>query len=376
MHETHDTIVVGGGFYGVAIALERARRVQSRVVLIEREATLLAGASLINQARVHGGYHYPRSFLTGVRSRRHFHRFLRDYPDCVDTSTATFYAIARQFSKVTSRQFVEFCLRIGAPVDVAPPDVQSLFNRDAIEEVYRVEEASFDANKLRDRLVGALHVAGVEVATATTAVRVERRDAQFVVHTRSAHAEDVLVAPEVFNCTYAHLNRLIRSAGLCPVPLKHELAELVLVDPPVALRERAVTVMCGPFFSITPCPAMGSHVLSHVRYTPHAAWLSSDSGDPVDGATQAPPLGAETRVNAMIADARRFLPCMTESVYRRSLWAVKTILPLNEVDDGRPILLHRDPLAPGLVSVMGSKIDNVYDVLQMLGQPTSEEAAC
>ncbi len=376
MHATHDTIVVGGGFYGVAIALERARDARARVVLVEREATLLAGASLINQARVHGGYHYPRSFLTGVRSRRNFHRFLRDYPDCVDTSTATFYAIARQFSKVTARQFVEFCRRIGAPVDVAPPDVRTLFDRDAVEEVFRVEEASFDANKLRDRLVGALHEAGVEVATATTAVRAARHNALFAVHTRSARDERVLVAPEVFNCTYAHLNRLIRSAGLRPVPLKHELAELALVDPPAALRERAVTVMCGPFFSITPWPAMGSHVLSHVRYTPHAAWLSSDRGDSADGATAGPPLGAATRVSAMIADARRFLPCMAESKYRRSLWAVKTVLPLNEVDDGRPILLHRDPLSPGLVSVMGSKIDNVYDILEMLDRPTGEEAAC
>ena len=41
---------------------------------------------------------------------------------------------------------------------------------------------------------------------------------------------------------------------------------------------------------------------------------------------------------------------------------------MSEVDDSRPILLSRSEQMPGLINVMGSKIDNVYDVLDPLGR--------
>ena len=40
----------------------------------------------------------------------------------------------------------------------------------------------------------------------------------------------------------------------------------------------------------------------------------------------------------------------------------------NERDDGRPILLCRHADAPRLVSVMGAKIDNIYDLFEALPQ--------
>src|SRR5689334_16069220 len=71
---TYDAVVVGGGFYGARLALLLRRRGE-RVLLVEREATLLARASIRNQARVHNGYHYPRSVLTSMRSRVNYRRF-------------------------------------------------------------------------------------------------------------------------------------------------------------------------------------------------------------------------------------------------------------------------------------------------------------
>ena len=57
-----DAVIIGGGFYGAAIAVYLAKqRGLKRITLIEREPTLLARASYNNQARVHNGYHYPRS---------------------------------------------------------------------------------------------------------------------------------------------------------------------------------------------------------------------------------------------------------------------------------------------------------------------------
>ena len=109
------SIVVGGGFYGASLALVLRKR-RGRLLLVEREPQLLGRASIRNQARVHNGYHYPRSILTSLRSRLNYARFLAEYADCVDQSFPHYYAVARGTSKVTATQFAEFCRRIGAPL--------------------------------------------------------------------------------------------------------------------------------------------------------------------------------------------------------------------------------------------------------------------
>jgi L-2-hydroxyglutarate oxidase LhgO len=102
----YDAVVIGGGFYGTVIATYLTKkRGFSKVVLIEREPDVLMRASYNNQARVHNGYHYPRSFTTAFRSRVNLPRFVRDYPSAVKHDFTKLYAIAKRNSKVTAKQF-------------------------------------------------------------------------------------------------------------------------------------------------------------------------------------------------------------------------------------------------------------------------------
>ena len=112
-----DAVVIGGGFYGATIAIYLAReRGLQTIVLMEREAALLQRASYNNQARVHNGYHYPRSFTTAYRSRINLPRFVQDWPQAVKTDFVKLYAIARRNSKVTASQFKRFCRETNAPL--------------------------------------------------------------------------------------------------------------------------------------------------------------------------------------------------------------------------------------------------------------------
>lgn len=66
----------------------------------------------------------------------------------------------------------------------------------------------------------------------------------------------------------------------------------------------------------------------------------------------------------MMQDARRYVPVLRELGYERSLYEIKTVLQRNERDDGRPILAHRHD--DRFFSIMGAKIDNIYDLFEVL----------
>jgi len=353
-------VVIGGGFFGCSLALALRERGE-RVTIVEREPDLLLRASANNQARIHGGYHYPRSILTGLRSRVNYPRFAAEFARCIDSSFRHYYAVARRQSHVTARQFEAFCRRIGARLSPAPAEVRAWFDAELVERVYEVEEHAFHAGLLRAAIRERLQQARVDVQLETRAVRVAPGE----VHTERG----VLRARWIFNCTYSGLNRLLAASGAPCVPLRHELAEVALVEPPPALRGSAITVMCGPFFSLMPFPAERLFSLTHVRYTPHCAWEErSAPGAEPDGAPV-------SRAAHMLKDAQRYVPAMGMARHVRSVFEVKTVLPQSEHDDSRPILFQRCAELPGLVSVMGGKIDNVYDLPRELDLLLREDRA-
>jgi glycine/D-amino acid oxidase-like deaminating enzyme len=273
------------------------------------------------------------------------------------------YAVARTLSNVTAAQFRNFCERVDAPLKPAPPAVKRLFDPDLIEDVFAVEEPAFDAVKLKQHLWADLEAAGIEMRLGAEALRLESPSPGAVAVTyRASEGEAEVTAAKVYNCCYSRLNRLLHASGLAPIALKHELTEIALIEIPAELRDLGVTVVCGPFFSTMPYPPRGLHSLSHVRYTPHREWhdeAGTDYQDPYQALAQA---DRRSRHVAMIRDASRYLPALASSRYVDSLWEVKTVLPRSDSDDSRPILLHESQGAVQVCSILGAKIDNIYDM--------------
>lgn len=360
MTESATEVVVGGGFFGLYLAEQLARR-GGRVVLCERGPGLMARASRINQARVHNGCHYPRSLLTAARSRANAPRFRAEFaPAIVDDFTAV-YAIARRDSKVSADQFAGCMRRVGVQLRPAPPAIQRLFASGYIEAAFVTDEAAFDAHRLRDLMAARVAAAGVEVRLNTPVTRVRAGEPGVLVETPGA----IIRADHVFCCGYSGVNGPGVAGGLPAVPLKHELTELALVEPPDELRGLGITVMDGPFFSCMPMPACGLYSLSHVRYTPHGSWHDS-SGDyrPADVVFEHSP--RVTAFQHMVRDASRYMPALSRCRFRDSLWEVKTVLPRSEADDSRPILFSADHGITGYHLVLGAKIDNVYDAWDVI----------
>ncbi|MDD2774361.1 MAG: FAD-dependent oxidoreductase [Gallionella sp.] len=362
-----DAVIIGGGFYGAAIAIYLTKqRGLKQVVLVEREATLLAHASYNNQARIHNGYHYPRSFTTAYRSRINLPRFVHDWPEAVKQDFTKLYAIARRNSKVTAKQFVRFCKEIGAKIEPSDQSLRQLFEPHFIEEVFLVEEYAFDASKLASWAKIELNECGVEIRLENRVTAISKRsDALNVVIEDKEGNESEIFSRYVFNCTYSGLNQFVGDFSGTRTQLKQEITEMALMDVPPELKNLGITVMDGAFFSMMPFPSRGLHTLSHVRYTPHLHWNDQQGIDPYSKLNN---YDKATRVDRMVRDAARYLPTVQNAKYVDSLFEVKTVLIKNEGDDGRPILFEKHQDMLGCYSVLGGKIDNIYDILEKLDE--------
>ncbi len=369
----YDCIIIGGGFFGAYIA-STLRQKYRKILIVEKERDLLLRASLRNQARVHNGYHYPRSLSTALSSARHFTRFCDEFAPAILNAFEKYYAIAAYGSKTSATQFYRLFKQFSIPIERASDAVQGLFTRELVEEVFCVQEYAFNANILREILQERLHTNGIEIALNTQAMRVfsDWGEVGISVLESSAQREQTLHAPLVLNCTYAGINALLNRSALPPLPLKYELTEMALVQVPESLARLGVTIMDGAFFSLMPYPARNCYTLSHVRYTPHCAW--SDSSQVRDPYALLDSLlhpthnsqKLESKFPLMCHDAARYLPELSKLEYIDSLYEIKTLRTHNEIDDGRPIIFAKDYGVKGFCTIMGGKIDNIYEIIHAL----------
>lgn len=366
MRKTYDAVVIGGGFYGLSVALFLRDQIGlGTILVIEKESRVMSRASYVNQARVHMGYHYPRSILTAYRSAVNFPRFVEEYEEAIVNDFDKYYAISKILSKVNGRQFVEFSRKIGVDIEDAPKSIQDLFNPRLTDGVFKVKEYAFDSHKLHDLLLREIDARpGITIHLDEEVEKLNEGKGYIGVATNKS----IYMAEKVISCTYSQLNKLHRNSGIELIPLKHEIAEMCLVQLPEKLKDFSVTVMDGPFFSIMPFPTRGLHTLSHVRYTPHESWkdVADTPAEKHDTHKYFSELDMKTNYKKMYADVIRYIPDLKDMQLADTISEVKTVLQKSEDDDSRPILFRTDFGIKGYTCIMGGKLDNIYDVFEDL----------
>lgn len=366
MKGCYNTTIIGGGFYGLSVALFLRDELGVKdILVVEKESELMTRASYVNQARIHNGYHYPRSILTAYRSAVNFPRFVADYEGAVVSDFDKYYAVSKSLSKVNARQFVEFCHKVGIDVEEAPESISELFVPRLTEKVFKVKEYAFDSFKLREILLDRVNQReGITIHTGENIETInDVSDGIEVVSDQAAY-----ISTYVLNCSYSQINTLHRKSGLDLVQLKHEIAEMCLVQLPEHLKDFSVTVMDGPFFSIMPFPSRGLHTLSHVRYTPHESWLDTKEtpSHRHDTHQYFSKLDMTSNYKKMYADVVRYIPALKDMKFADTIRDVKTVLQKSEDSDSRPILFNAHFGIRNYTCIMGGKLDNIYDVFEDL----------
>ena len=266
-----DRIIIGAGLYGLYSAYFCAGRGQ-RVLVLECDDAPFGRATYINQARVHQGYHYPRSLSTAMKSAGYFARFNEDYGFCINREFQKVYATSSEYSWTDGAQFQKFCEAADIPCEELNPD--KYFKKGMCDGAFLTREYTYDAMILRDFFVEKLREMGslVEIRFGVDLERIERAQDAYGLYVREPGRDELLEYRTgfVLNATYASTNQILDLLGYEKFGIKYELCEIILCDVNDRLREYGFTVMDGPFFSIMPFGKTGLHSLTSVTFTPHA----------------------------------------------------------------------------------------------------------
>ena len=366
-------MIFGAGFYGLYAALYEARSGRD-VVVLEYDDEPFSRATYINQARVHMGYHYPRSLTTAKRSAHYFNRFMEEFGFCVRRDFDQVYATSATCSWTNAEQFVRFCESAGIPCEEVPAG--RYFRRGLVDGAFLTTEYTYDAQVLREQLLRELaaYPDCRIVYGARMTGNVQRDAGEWVIPTNAG----TLRTPFALNATYASTNQVSRRFGFPPLDIKYELCEIILCDASEALHGVGLTVMDGPFFSIMPFGKTGLHSLTSVTFTPHDTSYEELPRFPCQreaaGACTPEQLGncnlcparPQSAWPYMSALARKYLREDLGFSYRSSLFSMKPILQASEVDDSRPTVVRTWSESPRYVSVLSGKINTVYDLEEVL----------
>lgn len=404
MEERFDKIIIGAGLYGLYAAAFCAERGQ-KVLVLEYDGAPFQRATYINQARVHMGYHYPRSLTTAVKSAGYFRRFTEDFGFCIHDKFEQIYATSGKFSWTNAKQFQEFCR--AAEIKCEEVASSKYFKEGMCDGAFLTEEYTYDAKILQkyyeDRLFGNSAVTFVFHARIDKIIKREKTYEIVLADGKSYETGYVL------NATYASVNQIIdkvedasggsgngmsgvsdsgspgalQQSGTRSAPgkaaaemfqIKYELCEIILCQPSERLKGIGITVMDGPFFSIMPFGKTGLHSLTAVTFTHHItsydARPSFSCQNGMEGSCSPENLGncsicpnkPESAWPYMSHLADKYMKPEYAYTYVESLYSMKPILKSSEVDDSRPTAIRVMSANPTFVSVLSGKINTVYDL--------------
>lgn len=369
----YDKIILGAGLYGLYAAEHCGRHGQS-VLVLEYDDAPFSRATYVNQARIHQGYHYPRSLHTASKSAQHFQRFNDDYGFCINRSFKQVYGISSEMSWTNAEQFKRFCEAAEIPCEETRPS--QFFQNGLVDAAFITEEYTYDARLLRDYLVSQISIPPIikiRYGSRLSAIEQTGNEYQLTLEDGSCHTTAFLL-----NTTYASVNQVLDFAHFDLFNIKYELCEIALCRPNANLQNIGITVMDGPFFSLMPFGKTGLHSLTSVSFTPHQTCREALPQFACQSHPQAKcspmhlgncnicPAQPASAFDYMSQLARKYLLDEYGFAHENSLYSMKPILQASEIDDSRPTIIRQHSTHPTFVSVLSGKINTVYDLDEVL----------
>lgn len=340
----YDVTVIGSGIYGEYIASKLAQK-SLKVALIGQEADLhskdIQIASYVNQARVHNGYHYPRSITTAQASVKHFNQFINQFNDCIIDNFNQIYAIPKYGSQTSAQQFKNFCDNLNVKCEEFIS--QDLKNNN-MQGSFLVDEVAIDTELMMNKMIKSRHknVSYFDLSINTIH---KTNNGWLIYDSDASHIQ--IESNYIVNATYSNLNEIEKIANQPKTDLKLETCEIALFKSKQKLKN-AYTFMDGPFISIMPFSINDQYIsMTSVTYTPHKLGKYDLSK-------------LSTNKDLMIQEAKQFLieDYLNQLEYIESRYVIKAVPLMAEDDDNRLIQIN---YGDHFVSVLSGKLNAIYE---------------
>lgn len=342
------------------------------------EEELLQKASIVNQARLHSGYHYPRSVATARMSDDHKMRFISEHKQFVLFDFEKYYAIDKYGSFTDARQFERFCDFIG----IRHERIKSghpWFSFDRIEALYATTEFTFDpiliAEYYRQQIAKQ---SAITVLKGHRVLEAEIQGNKWMVQTasRSDGSLQRIEAGGVINATYAGSNSVNRIFGVSDIQLMHEISEIAFVSSP-QLNRIGLTIMDGQFGSIMPYGLSGLLSLSSVAYTHHKVSYDNlptfecqsrneQCKPDLPGNCNYCPAKPVSNASKMLSQIKLYFKPEVELRHYSSFFTIKSKLKASYIDDGRPTEISVLTKNPPFYCIFAGKINSIYEIEKVI----------
>lgn len=369
----YDKIIIGAGLYGL-YAADFCGSKGEKILVLEHDEAPFERATYINQARVHMGYHYPRSYSTAKKSADYYDLFSKDFDFAIKDDFEKIYAISKNFSWTNAKQFEKFCKDSEIPCKAI--STEDYFKEDVIEGSFLSKESTYDAKILLQHFMEKIaKKEKTELRFNSRIKTIEKINHEFEVVLDDGSS---FSAPFILNATYASVNQILSKLNFEKIAIKYELCEVILCKVSDNLKNVGITVMDGPFFSLMPFGKTGLHSLTSVSNTPHKT--SYDSLPTFDCQKYSKNTCSPEQLgncNICVAKpqsawifmkgiAEKYLSEKISIEYVSSLYSIKPILKASEIDDARPTIIKKHSSKPTFISLLSGKINTVYDLNQIL----------
>ena len=319
------------------------------------------------------GYHYPRSKMTALKSAHYFQRFCEDYGFCIKCDFKQIYAMSATLSWTNAMAFQKFCEDSNIPCDQI--NEKEYFRTGLCDGAFLTKEYTYDAMILRDYFLEELNNLGcVDILYNQSIEKTEQDNDHWIVSSCGKQYK----SPFILNATYAGINEIQKMMGFEIFNIKYELCEIILCEVDEKLKDVGLTVMDGPFFSIMPFGKTGYHSLTSVTFTPHIT--SYDETPTFEcqrhsngmctpehlGNCNECPAKPESAWQYMSQLARKYMLPELKLSYVKSLFSMKPILKVAEIDDSRPTMIKVEKKNPTFVSAFSGKINTIYELDEVL----------
>ena len=351
-------LIIGGGIFGMtaAIVLSEAGL---KVTLIEKEKDVMLGASLVNQNRIHFGYHYPRSKATCLESLEGLQTFKEYYGESIHTDFTKYYAIAKNGSHLNADEFYKFCTNLNLSLKEAYPG-KEILNKELIEACWITNEPIFDYNKLKQIAVYRIaKCSNISVLRNVKPVSIKQTSNQ----QKKVELSDgnVVICDTIVNATYAGISEIAILLGRKSIPAKYQLCMMPILEISRPIKPFGITIMDGPFCSLMPKgTSKDRFILYHVK---HSVIQTHKGDQKIEWA----PIGDFPELE-IIEQSKIFFPILNQMKLCDSWLTTRIVLPEQEADDARPSLIldHEDRIYSLFSGKLTTCVSVARDLLKKL----------